>query len=46
MTRYGVLIVLCKNYIVIPDTLVFLGYALFLLAVILSELHEKPRRKD
>ena len=42
----GVLIVLCKNYIVIPDTLVFLGYALFLLAVILSELHEKPRRKD
>ena len=44
----GILIFLCKYYIVISDTLVgsFLDMLFLLLAVILSELHEKPRRKD
>ena len=44
----GILIYFCKYYIVISDTLVgFFLYVLFLmLAVILSELYEKPRRKD
>ena len=44
----GILIFLCKYYIVISDTLVysFLDALFLLLAVILSELHEKPRRKD
>ena len=39
---------LCKFCIVISDTLVgsFLNVQFLLLAVILSELHEKPRRKD
>ena len=37
---------LCKYYIVISDTLVgfFLDVLFFSLAVILSELYEKPRR--
>ena len=41
-------IFLCKYYIVIPDTLVgsFLDVLLLWFAVILSELHEKPRKKD
>ena len=40
--------IFCKYYIVILDTLVssFLDILFLLLAVILSELHEKPRRKD
>ena len=44
----GIIIFLCKYYIVISDTLVgsFLDVLFLLLAVILSELHEKPRRKD
>ena len=44
----GIIIFLCKYYIVISDTLVgsFLDMLFLLLAVILSELHEKPRRKD
>ena len=44
----GILIFLCKYYIVISDTLVysFLDALFLLLAVILSEVHEKPRRKD
>ena len=42
----GILIFLCKYYIVISDTLVgsFLDVLFLLLAVILSGLHEKPRR--
>ena len=44
----GILIVFCKYYIVFSDTLVgsFLDVLFLLLAVILSERHEKPRRKD
>ena len=44
----GILIFLCKYYIVISDTLVgsFLDVLFLLLAVILPELHEKPRRKN
>ena len=44
----GILISLYKNYIVISDTLVdsFLDVLFLLLAVILSELHENPRRED
>ena len=43
-----ILIFLCKCYIVISDTLVgsFLDVLFLLLAVILSERHEKPTRKD
>ena len=39
---------MCKYYIVISNTLVgaFLDGLFLLLAVILSELHDKPRRKD
>ena len=42
----GVKIFLCNYYIVISDTVVdsFLDVLFFLLAVILSELHEKSRR--
>ena len=42
------MILLCKYYIVISDTLVdsFLDEPFLSLAVILSELHKKPRRKD
>ena len=47
-------IFLCKYYIVILDTLkgslmcfsLLLYFSLFLVAVIFSELHENPRRKD
>ena len=44
----GILIFLCKYYIVISDALVgsFLDVFFLSLTVILSELHEKPRRKD
>ena len=44
----GISVFLCKYYIVISDTLVgtFLDVLFFLLAVILSELHEKSKRKD
>ena len=44
----GILTFLCKYCIVISDELVgsFLDVHFLLLAVILSELHEKPRRKD
>ena len=44
----GIIIFLSKYYIVISDTLVgsFLDVLYLLLAVILSELHEKPRGKD
>ena len=44
----GLLIFLCKYYIVISNKLggSFLDVLFLLLAVILSELHEKPRRKD
>ena len=44
----GILIFLRKFCIVISDTLVgsFLNVQFLLLAAILSELHEKPRRKD
>ena len=43
----GILIFLCKYYIVISDTLVgtFLDVLFLLLAIILLELHEKPKRK-
>ena len=43
-----ILISLCKYCIVISDTVEnsFLAVHFWLLAVILSELHEKPRRKD
>ena len=43
----GIIIFLCKYYIIISDTLVgfFLDVLFLLLAVILSELYEKPRRK-
>ena len=43
-----ILIFLCKYCIVISETLVgsFLDVHFLLLAVILSELHEKPRRED
>ena len=43
----GNIIFLCKYYIVTSDTLVgsFLDVLVLLLAVILSELHVKPRRK-
>ena len=44
----GIIIFLCKYYIVISDVLVgfFLDvlFLVLLLAVILSELHEKPKR--
>ena len=42
----GIIIFLCKYYTVISDTLVgsFLYVLFLLLAVILSGLHEKPRR--
>ena len=42
----GIIIFLCKHYIVTSDTLVgsFLDVLFLLLAVILSGLHEKPRR--
>ena len=44
----GILIFLCKYYIVLSDAVVgfFLDVVFLLLAVILLELHEKPRRKD
>ena len=44
----GIITFLCKYYIVISDTLVgsFFNVLFFLLAGILSELDEKPRRKD
>ena len=43
----GVLIFLCKYYIVVTDTLVgSLDVLVLLLLVILSQLHEKTRRKD
>ena len=44
----GILIFLCKYYVVISDALVnsFLGAVFLLLAVILSELYDKARRKD
>ena len=44
----GILIFLCKYYIVISNTLVgsLLDMLFLLVDVILSELHEKPRRKD
>ena len=43
-----IIILLCKYYIVISDKLAgsFLDVLFLLLAGILSELHEKPRRKD
>ena len=42
----GILIFLCKYYIDISETLVgsFLELLFLLLAAVLSELHEKPRR--
>ena len=42
----GIIIFLCKHYILILDILVgsFLDVLFLLLAVILSGLHEKPRR--
>ena len=42
------MIFLCKYDTVISDLLVgsFLDVLYFLLAIILSKLHEKPRRKD
>ena len=42
----GIIIFLCKYYTFISDTLVgfFLDVLFLLLAVILSELYEKPRR--
>ena len=44
----GIIMLLCKYYIVISDTLVesFLDVLFLLLAVILSELHEKPGRNN
>ena len=43
----GILIFLCKYYIVVTDTLVgSLDVLVLLLPVILSELHEKTRRND
>ena len=44
----GVIIFFCKYYLVISDKLIdsFLDVFYLLLAVLLSELHEKPRRKD
>ena len=44
----GMLIFLCKYYMFISDALVytFLDALLMLLAVILSDLYEKPRRKN
>ena len=44
----GIIIFLCKYDIVISNILVgsFLDVLFFLLTVILSELQEKPRRKD
>ena len=44
----GILIFLCKYYIVVSDSLVgsFLDVLFLSLAVILSELHGKTRRKD
>ena len=43
----GIIIFLCKYYIIISGTLVgsFLD-VLFLLLVVILELHEKPKRKD
>ena len=48
LIKYGITIFLCKFDVVISDTLVgsFLDVLFLLLALILSELHEKPRRKD
>ena len=42
----GIIIFLCKYYIIISDTLVgfFLDVLFLLLAVILSKLYEEPRR--
>ena len=44
----GIIVFLCKYYIVISNTLTgsFLDVFFMLLAVILSELHEKPQTKD
>ena len=44
--RGGIIIIFCKYFIVILDTLrgSFLDVLFLLLAVILSELYEKPRR--
>ena len=44
----GIIIFLCKYYIVTSDALVgsFLDMLFLLSATILSEFHEKPRRKD
>ena len=44
----GIIIFLCKYYIVISNTPVasFLDVLLKLFAGILSEVHEKPRKKD
>ena len=46
LTSSGIIMFLCKIYIVISDTLVgfFLDVLFLLLAVILSELYEKPKR--
>ena len=42
----GIIIILCKYYIVVSDTLVcsFLDVLFLLLAIVLSGLHDKPRR--
>ena len=44
----GIIVLLCKCYVNVSDTLVgyFLDVLFFLLAGILSELHEKTRSKD
>ena len=44
----GIVIFLWKYYIIISDTMVgsYLNVLFFLLAIVLSKLHEKPRRKD
>ena len=44
----GIIIFLCKHYIVISDTVVgsFLDVLFFLLAVILSGLHDKPSKNQ
>ena len=46
LTSSGIIVFLCKYYIVISDALVdfFLDVLFLVLAVILSELYEKPRR--
>ena len=48
LTTVESMIFLCKYFLVISDTQVdsFLDVLFLLLAVILPELHEKPRRKD